>query len=445
MSIWIYITGIYLFICFCFFIFKRVRYSFFKEVVIDMSYKVIYDSGSISFKWKQIHYFIIAYFLMSLTIILVFITIPIWAIYGKEYKSNNVNIETKLENKLSFDMKYVTPPKFILFSENLLFSPIKQQIIYIENSYLASINDFISVHYEEICTLFINRGYYFCYIPFLNKNIPTYEAIEYYYPNLRKDKIKIEAIKELNYSDLLSNTNEKDILRSGFLRYKSKINNDYQFSYFGLTELTEKELWTQFQTYISQIGDGTKLYSVGKPEVDGIADFNFSYESKQLVKEIKERIERLRQIGINEIAIKSLLLTEPKLSRILITKDFRIFLPDYNNREIVMYPLSKAIFFLFLRHPEGILFKQLPDFKIELKHIYSSLTSRAELKDINESINNVTDPSKNAINEKCSRIREAFIKEFDESLAHYYFITGERAEPKRISIDRGLVTFEYDI
>jgi len=30
-------------------------------------------------------------------------------------------------------------------------------------------------------------------------------------------------------------------------------------------------------------------------------------------------------------------------------------------------------------------------------------------------------------------------------LAHYYFITGERAEPKRISIDRELVTFESDI
>jgi len=382
---------------------------------------------------------------MYIFCIISFVIVIFLIVYSGKNKRKIITVKKEQEDNLSFDVKYIAPPKFVLFSKNISFTPTSQQIIYIENSYSPNINEFISVHYKEISTLFKNRGYNFFYIPFLNKNTLTHEAIEYYYPNFKKDEIKIEAIEVLNYNDLLSNTNEKDILHSGFLRYKSKVNNDYQFSYFELTEFTEKELWIQLHTYISKIGDGTKLYSLGKPEEDDIADFNFSFESKQLAAEIRERVEKLKQIGINEKALKSLFLPKPKLSRIHITKDYRIFLPDYNNREIIMYPLPKALFFLFLKHPEGILFKRLPEFRTELKRIYSKLSNRAELKDINESINNITDPSCNAINEKCSRIREAFVKEFDESLAQYYFITGERAEPKKICIDRGLVTFESEI
>jgi hypothetical protein len=48
----------------------------------------------------------------------------------------------------------------------------------------------------------------------------------------------------------------------------------------------------------------------------------------------------------------------------------------------------------------------------------------------------------NSINEKCARIRSAFIREFDESLAKNYFVTGERGEPKKISLPRDLVVWE---
>ena len=378
-------------------------------------------------------------------IIIISLIICLLLIISRKFSTNNklaaINEPSKTHKE------YIFTPNIILFKSDLPFTPYSKQVIFIENSYNSKVNEFISSHYEKICSLLSKKGYYFSYLPYTNRNIYTTEIIEYYNPNIKKEDIDIlkQDLNKLTYNDLFTYTIQKDNLQCGFIRYKSKDDSFYKFSYFEIKEFTEQELWVQLHSYINQIGDGTILYSVGKPEEDEIADFNFSSESKQLVEEIKERIEKLRQIGINEMALKSLFLSKPKLSRIVITKEFRIFLPDYNNREIIMYPLPKAIFFLFLRHPEGILFKQLPDFKIELKHIYSNLSSRAELKDINESINNVTDPSKNAINEKCSRIREAFIKEFDESLAHYYFITGERAEPKRISIDRELVTFESDI
>jgi len=131
-----------------------------------------------------------------------------------------------------------------------------------------------------------------------------------------------------------------------------------------------------------------------------------------------------------------------KLSRLTITKDYRIFLPDYHNLEITMTPLPKAVYFLFLMHPEGILFKHLPDYRDELMNIYKHISNREMLRDMEKSIDDVTNPTKNAINEKCSRIREAFIRHFDESVAKNYFITGFRSEPKKIALDRQLVTWE---
>ena len=112
--------------------------------------------------------------------------------------------------------------------------------------------------------------------------------------------------------------------------------------------------------------DGPSLFSYE-------ADKAFTYESRQLVKEVMERIAKLRELGISVAVLEQLIHQEEKLSRLVITKDYDIYLPDYHNMEIKMAPLSKAVFFLFLRHPEGIIFKHLPDYHDELLGIYSQL------------------------------------------------------------------------
>ena len=89
-----------------------------------------------------------------------------------------------------------------------------------------------------------------------------------------------------------------------------------------------------------------------------------------------------------------------------------------------------------------MLFKELSEHKEELLEIYKAVSSRENIANIQESIEDVVDSTKNSINEKCSRIREAFISKFDESLASKYFVTGKRGEPKVIALDRNLVKFE---
>ena len=58
------------------------------------------------------------------------------------------------------------------------------------------------------------------------------------------------------------------------------------------------------------------------------------------------------------------------------------------------------------------------------------------------SIEDVTNPLLNSINEKCSRIRAAFMPEVDSTLLEQYIITGKSGEEKKILLSRDLVVWE---
>jgi len=161
-----------------------------------------------------------------------------------------------------------------------------------------------------------------------------------------------------------------------------------------------------------------------------------------LMEEVKERIAKLRQRGISQYILEQLIHPDDRLSRLVITKDYGMVLPEYNNVEIKMEPLVKAVYLLFLKHPEGILFKHLPDYREELTQIYVKLKPYGMSERVIRSIEDVTNPLLNSINEKCARIRGAFVGQFDDHLARHYYIDGLRGEAKRIALPRDLVVWE---
>lgn len=165
-------------------------------------------------------------------------------------------------------------------------------------------------------------------------------------------------------------------------------------------------------------------------------------DTSDLIEEVKERIAKLRQRGISQYILEQLIHPDDRLSRLVITKDYRLLLPDYNNMEIKMEPLVKAVYLLFLNHPEGILFKHLPDYREELANIYVKLKPIGLSDRALQSIEDVTNPMLNSINEKCARIRGAFVGQFDNHMAKQYYIDGLRGEAKKISLPRELVVWE---
>lgn len=132
----------------------------------------------------------------------------------------------------------------------------------------------------------------------------------------------------------------------------------------------------------------------------------------------------LRAIGtplLEELRIEA---AKAKLSRLLITKDYRFLLVDLGNKEIELQPVHKAVYLLFLAHPEGIEFKRLGECREELTRYYMQTAKMMDKAKIMEGVDHLVNPLDNAINEKCSRIKKVLLEMMDEYMASYYIISG---------------------
>ncbi|MBR5036171.1 MAG: hypothetical protein IKX69_03180 [Prevotella sp.] len=155
---------------------------------------------------------------------------------------------------------------------------------------------------------------------------------------------------------------------------------------------------------------------------------------EELAAELKQLLTALQLQDRNDLILQALgvpLLEQlrieaarGKLSRLLITKDHRLLLLDYGQKEVVLQPVHKAVFLLFLAHPEGIEFKRLGDYRQELLDYYLRVSpASVDRQQVEESVSRLIDPLDNAINEKCSRIKRAFLELMDEYSASYYIIS----------------------
>jgi hypothetical protein len=131
------------------------------------------------------------------------------------------------------------------------------------------------------------------------------------------------------------------------------------------------------------------------------------------------------------------------LSKLVIDNRKRIFLPDFGNIEIKLRPLEKTLFFLYLRHPDGIGLSFLCDYKNKLYDIYTSLSSIGDLHEMRNRIDEMVNITSNSAVEKISKIKAAFVKAIGDELAKAYYIQGGNGEVKKVVLDRGLVVFNY--
>ncbi|MGI6218954.1 MAG: hypothetical protein ACOYJE_03700 [Bacteroidaceae bacterium] len=336
----------------------------------------------------------------------------------------------------------------LYFRPSLPFHPSEKQILYVEEQFNPEVNKYLLNHYEELCTHFEQVGYEFCYFPYLSRKLSEKEYVRYFTP------YQSRPVRPMLESSCLSPFLKRGYhLSPSLLIYHPKLSRKGYYAFRAVKIYgQETELGSTMNAillYLAQQKDeydhilycnSPLIETLSDPE--DYADMHFSEEVTTLMKDVREKIECLRQHGVNEMILRSLLNPQVKLSRLYITPNARILLSDYGDLEIKMSPLVKSVFFLFLRHPEGIAFKYLSDYRTELYEIYNHLTGRQSNEAIKQSIADVTDPCKNSINEKCARIREAFIREFDEHLAQYYYVTGNRGQAKSIKLPRTLVEWK---
>ena len=174
-------------------------------------------------------------------------------------------------------------------------------------------------------------------------------------------------------------------------------------------------------------------------------DGNLDHELQKATEEAEKMIKNLLLNGCPPEMILSWINQSVKLSRLKITKHFKIFLTDYDNEEIKMGPLPKTVFLFFLRHPEGIMFSHLQDYRDELSMIYGRVCTSDDPQKMEDSINRLTDPFDNSICEKCANVKKAFVVKIADNIASNYYISGSQGEKKGIPLDRSLVDWECEL
>ena len=190
---------------------------------------------------------------------------------------------------------------------------------------------------------------------------------------------------------------------------------------------------------------------------------NNQMTAEEMALEVKRLTEQLVVLGRNDLILKAIGVSvleqlrieaaREKLSRLVITEDYRFVLADYN-KEVELQPVHKAVYLLFLNHPEGIEFKRLAEHRQELLDLYMKTARCMDKEKIEESVDKLVNPLDNAINEKCSRIKKVFLDLMDEYRASYYIISGHTQKHiagrvwyerlKVITLPRELVELKFE-
>ena len=376
---------------------------------------------------------------------------------------------------------------FQLSFANLPFKPDKSQVIYAEEFYDEQANRFITDNYHELRQWFEYRGYEFIYLPMLFKDNELKRKVLYYAPYL---ETKIVADKSLRSSYLLnflssshlgeavkpsilfgpercgdewlfqacelplSGVASKDILQlvdavsSGtlFVNESCAMSDNVLMNYQPSSEPrssmsieSDEKRSARKRSFFSKMVDRIQgeLFEDDVEEYAPLRD-----EVAEILESLENNVKKLRLQGVTLSAIHEFIDKQEPLSPLVITEDLRIFLPAYNNIEIELSAQRKALYFLFLNHPEGIVLQHLEEYHKELMNYYKQTNGGVVTPRMEESIKKLETYGNNQLNVVITRIREAFCTKFDERLARHYFISGERGQAYKIGLPQALIRWE---
>ena len=379
-------------------------------------------------------------------------------------------LERRLMKKTTISFQQLQPQEQVSLEDNEIefklngkISP--KELVYVASEEDKALTELFETHPEVLEGWGQMIGFQIVYLPLLMKKLKDKRVLQYRAPYLNDADLSDIAVGNDFMLQYLENPSDREKIKHGFIRTenihrgsdgKDKVTNRFyplsstsgepladQLHRIGKQISIEKGKYDRYLENKSMEADVWRDVSSNEPPSDLGLDFQGEEESTDnLMEEVRERIAKLRQRGIAEYILEQLIHPDNRLSRMVITKDMRILLPDYNNMEIKMEPLVKAVYLLFLKHPEGIAFKQLPDYREELTMIYNQLKPAGLTDRAIQSIEDVTNPMLNSINEKCARIRASFLCQFDDYMAKSYYIDGQRGEGKKIALPRNLITWE---
>ena len=493
-------------IALCFKDFRDRCTDFIPEVFFDF-YEIYKedDTGNIIYKiFLVLFVFLVAYPLIIVIVIIspivcgIVETLNIIKDWIRKYIKKDYSVEQRI--KINNEQKEMeewrdSHIKAFHYEGKAPFHFDRDTYLYLENTHNESLNQCVERNLDKIYKVFSEYGFRFIYLP---KWSPDSSNI--HLTNISKEsevlvKRFLNNINTVEYTHLLCKALhiDKEEIDSGIFHFACYMYDDNmdkteilqtRFTHFSMQEVTDDTIEEFCRNYCEMIKDsrnrphgcyfsvpakrrlsGWDFYEEHGEPCENYADYTFPEDMKDIAENVKKEIEQLKEGGYFELLLHTLgdetinelrnVKLNPSLSKIEITADYKIMLSDYG-KEVKMTPLQKTLYIFYLRHPEGVAFKMLSAYYDELLAIYKVLSNREDLQKQQHSIRRLVDATDNAINEKCSRIKEAFLKVIDDFIAQNYYLCLKRENYKnngitytnllkRITISRELVVYPKEI
>lgn len=277
------------------------------------------------------------------------------------------------------------------------------------------------------------------------------QTTSYYFPRLYGTTIETPAQPIQAFLDLCGYTGD---LRSGYI-YIDDYTPKYVIPYMG-----EEGMKTVYRFF--SIDRSSFIFESGKkiyPSIEDISPSRYSEvipkgqedtfqlprclndlpleeETKAYIEQIAHNLEQIKETGqfllalpiLNRLLKEKASLAQKELSPIVIDTDYNITFPKYPHVTLALSALTKAIYVLFYRYPDGIHLSELSHYKQELKRIYLDISLQHNYERLTQTIESIVAPDSKAIYPHLSRIKSALYEQFCESVAIHYCIVSSRKD-----------------
>ncbi len=326
------------------------------------------------------------------------------------------------------------------------------QLIFVDDQNSSFLSKEILRNLDRVKSVCEKNGYEFvCYTDHFRQQFNEIDlnALYYKYPFLKSYTLthEEEINEQLYYATLTEKYELKGVQLPAILFVTSAVQEIFELS--DSVPLGDqlnrilKEVYTITHTYYSIVQSKNAptdptLENKREAEVDASFIMELPFIRNEIYNEIDMLVssgnKKLMEEVYQFLVKKKYNLKIETSSRLKIDSAFKLWLLDYGNLEIVLTPLQKTVYLFFLNHPDGVYLHDLIDFKDEFLQLYKLIGKNTDETDLEARIDDLVDMGSNSINEKCSRIKEAFIKVINPDLAKYYYITGERGQKKGIKL-----------
>ena len=213
--------------------------------------------------------------------------------------------------------------------------------------------------FDALSAKFEDKDLEFLYLPVMMRRIPK-EVVTYYapwhqaLPDTDSIRERLAGIFGISGPSVITLSDEDVLIE--------ELDDKTIFDYVGRRRVPK---YRQRDTSIC-------MMPLSRLEEPGVIEES---DTDRLVRELASlNEEKLRSIGLSEETLRFILGQNVVLSKMRITRHSEILLEDYDNREIRLDTKTKALYFLYLRHPEGIAIKDLQDHVNELLDLYQSIS-----------------------------------------------------------------------